>query len=61
MTQLVHKINVNWVNSGDGQCLTRFEPNRVAADIRGNGEFDFLVIYEDFCRNFVEIGSLLEV
>ena len=39
-------------------CLTRFGPNRVAADMEGNGEFDFLEIFEDFWRiswRFLEI------
>ena len=31
---------------------TRFGPNRVAADMEGNGEFDFWGIFEDFWRNF---------
>ena len=38
--------------------LTRFGPNRVAADMEGNGEFDFLEIFEDFWRiswRFLEI------
>ena len=30
--------------------VTRFGPNRVAADMEGNGEFDFLEIFEDFWR-----------
>ena len=34
---------------------TRFGPNRVAADMEENGEFDFWVIYEDFLRYFGEI------
>ena len=29
---------------------TRFRPNRVAADMEGNREFDFLKIFEDFWR-----------
>ena len=40
---------------------TRYGPNRVAADVQGNGEFDFWVIYwnfwkmyEDFCRKILE-------
>ena len=32
------------------KIITRFGPNRPAADMKGNGEFDFRVIYEDFCR-----------
>ena len=39
---------------------TRFSPNRVAADVEGNGDLDFLVIFGDSLRNFGEIGSLLE-
>jgi len=31
---------------------TRFRPNRPAADMEANGEFDFWVIYEDFWRIF---------
>ena len=37
---------------------TRIGPNRVAADLEGNGEFDFGVnfrIFGEFLRNFVEI------
>ena len=37
---------------------TRFGPKRVAADMEGNGEFDFLEIFEDFWRiswRFLEI------
>ena len=33
---------------------TRFGPNRVAADMEGNGEFDFWEIYEDFWQLFEE-------
>ena len=47
--------------------LTRFGPNRPAADTEGNGEFDFwgfletfLRIFGDFLRNSGEIGSLRE-
>ena len=32
--------------------ITRFGPYRVAADMEGNGEFDFWVIFEDFWRNY---------
>ena len=33
--------------------VTRFGvgPNRVAADMEGNEEFDFKVIFDDFWRN----------
>ena len=31
---------------------TRFGPNRPAAEMDGNGEFDFWVIYEEFWRIF---------
>ena len=30
---------------------TRFGPNRVAADMEGNEEFDLKVIFDDFWRN----------
>ena len=33
---------------------TRFRPNRPAADMEGNGEFNFCLIYEDFWRIFYE-------
>ena len=42
---------------------TMFGPNRPAADMEGNGEFNFggfLRIFEEFLRNFGEIGSLLK-
>ena len=29
---------------------TRYGPNRPAADMEGNGEFDFWAIFKDFCR-----------
>ena len=32
------------------QINTRFGPNRVAADMEENGEFDFLENFEDFWR-----------
>ena len=32
------------------QDRTRFGPNRPAADMEGNGEYDFWVIYEEFGR-----------
>ena len=35
-------------------ATTRFGPNRPAADIEGNGEFDFWVIYEEYLRIFGE-------
>ena len=31
--------------------ITRFGPNRPAADMEGNGEFDFWVNFEDFWRH----------
>ena len=34
--------------------ITRFGPNRPAADMEGNGEFNFCLIYEDFWRIFWE-------
>ena len=33
-------------------CVTRFGPNRVAADMEGNGEFDFLEIFWRFFGDF---------
>ena len=39
---------------------TRFGPNRPAADIEGNGEFDFLVIYEDFWRVTEDFWRIVE-
>ena len=39
---------------------TRFGPNRPAADMEGNGEFDFWIIFGEFLNIFGEIGSLLE-
>ena len=32
--------------------VTRFGPNRVAANMEGNGESDFWVIFEVFWRHF---------
>ena len=40
--------------------LTRFGPNRPAADTEGNGEFYFWVIYEDFWRIFEFFGEIRE-
>ena len=45
---------------GPKSCKTRFGPYRVAADMKGYGEFDFWVIFlrifgdilEDFFENF---------
>ena len=35
-----------------GQERTRFRPNRPAADMEGNGEFDSWVTFEDFWRYY---------
>ena len=40
---------------------TRFGPNRPAADMEGNGEFGFLVIYEDFWINFAIVGEFVKI
>ena len=34
---------------------TRYGPNRPAADMEGNGEFDFRVIFRDICEMFEDI------
>ena len=39
---------------------TRFGPNRPAADMEGNVEFDFLVIYEDFWRVVEDFWRIVE-
>ena len=33
---------------------TRFGPNRPAADMEGNGEYDFWVIYEEIIGGIIE-------
>ena len=40
--------------------VTRFGPNRPAADTEGNGKFDFWVIYKDFWRVFEDFWRIFE-
>ena len=42
------------------QTKTRFGPNRPAADMEGNGEFDFWVIYEYFSRICEDVWRFFE-
>ena len=43
---------VRWTrDSMHSPAETRFGPNRVAAEMEGNGEFHFWVIFEDFWRH----------
>ena len=54
---------VTFTLTWDNECKeykTRFGPNRPAADMEGNGEFDFLVIYEDFWRVFEDFWRICE-
>ena len=40
--------------------VTRYGPNRPAADTEGNGEFEFWVIFEDFWRVFEDFLRIFE-
>ena len=64
MSSITYTVAMSNVHLGSVKCfpgscyLTRFGPNRVAADMEGNGEFDFLEIFDDFWRiswRFLEI------
>ena len=46
------RLGLTWADLGIVRKITRFGPNRPAADMEGNREYVFWMIYEEIWRNY---------